>query len=232
MEPMKESNVITPFAGVDESTIRRPPTNVEAEQALLGAILINNNTYHRVAEFLRGEHFCDPLHAKLYDGISRLIEHGQVVSAITLKTYAEHIEGINEVGGSSYLAKLAAASVHVIDAVSFARQIQDLYLRRQLIDLGEDTVNGAYKPTLEESALEQIEIAELLVRRQRGMIGDIVSGADEIVEGEDQSPVTRMNDPRRDRKILVAVGLSGSQFARAGHQQRATFVSAWRTRRY
>src|SRR5204862_6766545 len=79
---------------------------------------------------------------------------------------------------------------------------------------------------------KQGEQPELLVRRQRRMIGDVVGGPDEIVERENQRPVTRMNDPRRDRKILVAVGLSGSQFARAGHQKLATFVSAWRTRRY
>ena len=71
----------------------------------------------------------------------------------------------------------------------------------------------------EQFRFEQIEKAELFVGRKRRVIGDVVGGPDEIVEAEDQRPVTRMNDPRRDRKILVAVGLSGSQFARAGHQE-------------
>ena len=59
------------------------------------------------------------------------------------------------------------------------------------------------------------------------MIGDIVGGSDEIVERKDQRPVPRVNDPRRDRKILVAVSLAGPQFARTGHQELATFIWAW-----
>jgi replicative DNA helicase len=94
----------------------RPPHNFEAEQALLGAILVNNAAYQRVAEFLRPEHFADPLHGKLYDSLSRLIERGQVVSAITLKTYVEQDETMKTAGGAAYLGQLAAASVHVIDA--------------------------------------------------------------------------------------------------------------------
>lgn len=123
-------------------------------------MLMNNAAYHRVAEFLRGEHFADPLHGKLFDSIARLIERGQLVSAITLKTYVEQDESMKEVGGAAYLAKLAAASVHVIDAGEFGRQVHDLYLLRELITLGQDVVNGAFKPTLEETALEQIEVAE------------------------------------------------------------------------
>ncbi len=72
--------------------------------------------------------------------------------------------------------------------------------------------------------LEQIEITELLVGRERRMVGDIVGSPDEVVERQNQRAVPRMNDPRRDRKILVAVGLSRSQVARAGHQKLATFV--------
>jgi replicative DNA helicase len=159
MEP-KENPKVTNFPGVEEPFIRLSPENIEAEQALLGSILINNVAYHRVAEFLKGEHFSNALHGKLFDSISRLIEKGQVVSVITLKTYLENDEAMKEAGGSAYLAGLASASVHVIDAAQFGRVIHDLYLRRQLIALGHDVVNGAFKPTLEESALEQIETAE------------------------------------------------------------------------
>lgn len=139
---------------------REPPHNFEAEQALLGSILINNAAYHRVAEFLKGEHFADPLHGKLFDSLARLIERGQIVSAITLKTYVENDEAMKEAGGATYIAKLAAASVHVIDAGSFGRLVHDLYLLRQLIDLGHGVVNSAFQPTLDETAIEQIEIAE------------------------------------------------------------------------
>jgi replicative DNA helicase len=160
MEPLKEPTNVTRLPGAEDIRLREPPHNFEAEQALLGAILINNAAYQRVAEFLRPENFADPLHGKIYDSLSRLIERGQVVSAITLKTYFEQDEDMKTAGGAAYLARLAAASVHVIDAGAFGRTVHDLYLRRQLIDLGEGVVNGAFAGDVEETALSQIETAE------------------------------------------------------------------------
>ena len=113
---MKDSSNVTRLPGAEDVRLREPPHNFEAEQALLGAILVNNAAYQRVAEFLRPEHFADPLHGKLFDSLSRLIERGQVVSAVTLKTYVEQDEDMKAAGGAAYLARLAAASVHVIDA--------------------------------------------------------------------------------------------------------------------
>jgi replicative DNA helicase len=159
MEP-NENSKIARFPGVEEPHLRLPPENLEAEQALLGSILINNAAYHRVSDFLRPEHFANALHGQLFGALSRLIEKGQVVSVITLKTYLEQDEAMKAAGGSAFLAGLAAASVHVIDAAQFGRVVHDLYLRRQLIALGHDVVNGAFKPTIEESAIEQIETAE------------------------------------------------------------------------
>src|SRR6266478_2468922 len=122
MEPLKESNNVMRLPGAEDARLREPPHNFEAEQALLGAILVNNSAYQRVAEFLRPEHFADPLHGKLYDSLGKLIERGQVVSAVTLKTYVEQDEDMKAAGGgAAYLARLAAASVHVIDASAFGR---------------------------------------------------------------------------------------------------------------
>ncbi len=160
MEPLKESNNVTRLPGADDSRLREPPHNFEAEQALLGAILVNNAAYQRVAEFLRPEHFADPLHGRLFDSIGKLIERGQVVSAVTLKTYVEQDEDMKAAGGAVYLARLAAASVHVINAGDFGRAIHDLYLRRQLIDVGGTMVNEAFGADVDETALQQIEIAE------------------------------------------------------------------------
>src|SRR6266545_3078826 len=112
MEPLKDSSNVTRLPGAEDIRLREPPHNFEAEQALLGAILVNNAAYQRVAEFLRPEHFADPLHGKLYDSLGKLIERGQVVSAVTLKTYVEQDEDMKAAGGAAYLARLAAASVH------------------------------------------------------------------------------------------------------------------------
>jgi replicative DNA helicase len=160
MEPNEKNEPAEDSRIVKLAAVREPPHNFEAEQALLGSILVNNAAYHRVAEFLKGEHFADPLHGKLFDALARLIERGQLVSAITLKTYIESDEDMKAAGGAAYLAGLAAASVHVIDAGDFGRLVHDLFLLRQLIELGQDVVNGAFKPTLDETAVEQIEIAE------------------------------------------------------------------------
>src|SRR5689334_18659645 len=161
MEPLKETSNVTRLPGAEDARLREPPHNFEAEQALLGAILVNNAAYQRVAEFLRPEHFADPLHGKLFDSLSRLIERGQVVSAVTLKTYLEQDEAMKSAGGAApYLARLAAASVHVIDAAAFGRTVHDLYLRRQLVDLGGEIVNGAFGGDVDETALHQIEGAE------------------------------------------------------------------------
>jgi replicative DNA helicase len=160
MEPLKEPSNVTRLPGAEDIRLREPPHNFEAEQALLGAILMNNAAYQRVAEFLRPEHFADPLHGKLFDSLSRLIERGQIVSAVTLKTYVEQDEAMKAAGGAGYLARLVSASVHVIDAAAFGRAVHDLYLRRQLIDVGEGMVNGAFGSDVDDMALQQIEQAE------------------------------------------------------------------------
>src|SRR5260221_7883319 len=160
MEPLKESSNVTRLPGAEDARLGEPPHNFEAEQALLGAILVNNSAYQRVDEFLRPEHFADPLHGKLYDSLSKLIERGQVVSAVTLKTYVEQDEDMKAAGGAGYLARLAAASVHVINSGDFGRKVHVLYRRRQLIDVGENMVNDAFGSNVEDMALQQIEVAE------------------------------------------------------------------------
>ena len=84
------------------------------------------------------EHFADPLHGKLYDSLSRLIERGQVVSAVTLKTYVEQDPAMKEAGGAAYLARLAAASVHVIDAAAVFSREAHLYRADLSVHVGRD----------------------------------------------------------------------------------------------
>lgn len=86
-------------AGSDVISTPGIPHNFQAEQVLLGSVLVNNGAYHRVYEFLRPEHFTDPLHGRLFDSVSRLIERGQVVSPVNLRTYAEHDEDLRKSEG-------------------------------------------------------------------------------------------------------------------------------------
>ena len=149
-----------PFPPPEAALARTPPHNFEAEQALLGAILSNNRALERVAEFLRAEHFADPVHGRIYEACQTLAARNQIANPVTLKTYMGSDAGLGELGGDSYLARLAAAAVTIINAEDYGRLVFDLFLRRELIVVGEDMVNEAFEPDLENPAVGQIEIAE------------------------------------------------------------------------
>jgi replicative DNA helicase len=146
--------------GNDGEYNRTPPVNYEAEQALLAAILANNQAHERVSEFLRAEHFADPVHARIFEACGKLIERGQIANAVTLKNAFESDGALQEVGGANYLAELQAAYVTVINAEHYGKAIHDLHLRRELIALGEEVVNEAFDFDLDVPATDQIEAAE------------------------------------------------------------------------
>ncbi|MGO9817364.1 MAG: replicative DNA helicase [Acidocella sp.] len=139
---------------------RLPPTNVQAEQALLGALLANNKAYERVSEFLTPEHFADPVHARIFAAIQRRCEAGQIADPVTLRAEFEHSGMLDEVGGNAYLAQLLSAMVGIINAGDYGRVIRDAWLRRQLIDIGETVVNRAFGAEPELDGAAQIEAAE------------------------------------------------------------------------
>ncbi|MBL8686418.1 MAG: replicative DNA helicase [Alphaproteobacteria bacterium] len=140
---------------------RQLPHNYEVEQALLGALLVNNLVYEKIGEFLKPEHFSDPLHGRIYQAIGRLVESGQVADAITLKNQFDQDPTLKDQGGAKYLNQLRDSVISVINAESFAKQIQDLFIRRQLVDLGETIVNQAFSfSNPENGAHRQIESAE------------------------------------------------------------------------
>ncbi len=147
-------------AQADGIAFRTPPHNFEAEQALLGAILLNNRAFERVSEFLRPEHFADPTHGRIYAACGKLIERGQIANPVTLKTFFETDGGLAEIGGTAYLAQLANAVVSIINAEDYGKLIHDLHLRRELIDIGQILVNEAYEPDLDRTAMDQIGGAE------------------------------------------------------------------------
>ena len=140
--------------------VSKLPQNLEAEQALLGAILANNKAFEKVSEFLKPQQFADSTHAKIFDVISKLITRGHIADVITLKNYFEQENTLNEVGGHQYLVKLADSATPLTNAEYYAQFIYDKYLRRELIATGFDIVNEASKEDLDSDAMEQIESAE------------------------------------------------------------------------
>jgi len=139
---------------------RTPPHNYEAEKALIGAIFANNKAFEKVSEFLRPEHFADPVHGKIFEACALLIQRGQIANPVTLNNYFQNDELLKEVGGTKYLAELAASAVTIINAQEYGRIVFDLYLKRELINLGEEVVNSAHSASLAEDANNQIEKAE------------------------------------------------------------------------
>ena len=139
---------------------RTSPHNIEAEQALLGAILVNNEACDRVSAFLGFEHFYEPLHARIYEAAATLIRAGKLASPVTLKTYFDNDEALAEIGGPAYLARLAAAATTIINAEEYGRAIYELAQRRRLITIGEDIVNDSYDAAVDSTARDLIERAE------------------------------------------------------------------------
>ncbi len=141
-------------------TFRSAPQNVEAEQALLGAILVNNEAFYRVSDFLEPSHFFEPIHRMIFEVAGQIIRNNKVATPVTIKTFLPADMEIGEINLAEYLARLAASATTVINAEDYGRSVYDLALRRALIGIGEDMVNVAYDSTVEESPGTQIEEAE------------------------------------------------------------------------
>ncbi|MFI3241568.1 MAG: replicative DNA helicase [Alphaproteobacteria bacterium] len=136
------------------------PQNIEAEQALLGAIIANNKSFEKISEFLRPEHFADPIHSKIYEVLLKLITKGHVADVITLKNYFSTDGSLAEVGGHKYLIRLADSASPLTNAEYYAEFIYDKFLRRELIATGYEIVNSATTENAEQKATDYIEFAE------------------------------------------------------------------------
>jgi replicative DNA helicase len=142
---------IRPAAGQDEEqpAYRILPQNLEAEQGLLGALMLDNRALETVSDFLRPCHFFIPVHQRLYEAILKLVERGQLAGPVTLKHYFEKDSDLAPVGGAAYLADLAASVITIINAEDYGRTIYDLYRRRELIALCQEVLRDAYDARLE-----------------------------------------------------------------------------------
>src|SRR5579871_1575096 len=139
---------------------RTAPHNIEAEQGLLGAILVNNDAFYRVSDFLEPKHFFEPLHQKVFETAASLIRMGKIATPVTLKTFFPADADTLGMTLSQYLARLAAEATTIINAQDYGRTIYDLALRRDLIGIGEDMVNVAYEAPVDFAPRAQIEDAE------------------------------------------------------------------------
>ena len=124
--------------GSQITEVRIQPHNIEAEQALLGALLLNNEIYDRIAAIIEPHHFYDPVHGRIWETAARRIAKNALASPVTLKPFLADDEGLAELGGTEYLARLAGAAISIIAAKDYAQNIRDLAMRRDLIRIGEE----------------------------------------------------------------------------------------------
>src|SRR3569832_448404 len=155
-----DSNVLKLTPDAAAPTYRSAPHNIEAEQGLLGAILVNNDAFYRVSDFLEPMHFFDPLHQTVYETASSLIRMGKIATPVTLKTFLPADIDIGGMTVGQYLARLAAEATTIITAQDYGRTIYDMALRRDLIRIGEDMVNVAFDAPVDFAPRAQIEDAE------------------------------------------------------------------------
>src|ERR671921_1033755 len=154
------AQVVQLAESASQSAIQALPQNVEAEAALLGALMIDNRLAEDVQLKLRSDHFFEPLHGRIYDAILRMTDRNMVANPVTLRPLFDADEAMKEVGGPAYLAQLTGSGAAIIGARDFAQQIYDLALLRALIGVGRDLVEGALDTSEEVAPLAQIERAE------------------------------------------------------------------------
>lgn len=159
---MAETDLLT---RPDEAAARALPSNIEAEAAFLGAVLIDNRVIEELVAPLRAEHFFEPVHQRIYGRIQQLLDRKAVVTPVTLKPYFEADEALKELGGAAYLARLTADGQGLLAPRELAQQIYDLALLRELVSVGRNLVNSALDTSESVEPMEQISEAEAALYR-------------------------------------------------------------------
>ena len=143
-----------------QNTQRQMPSNIEAEQALIGSILVSNDIYDEITLIVDSNKFFDPIHSKLFDTIENLISKGLLANPITLKNYFENNDGLKELGGQEYLINITKFSTSTKQAIDYANIIHQMHVRRELIKISESVLNEASNNEVSSSGEDIIQNAE------------------------------------------------------------------------
>jgi replicative DNA helicase len=146
---------------VVENSQKQMPCNIEAEQAVIGSILVSNDIYDEISPIIDAQKFFDPIHAKIFETIENLISKGLLANPITLKNHFENNEGLKELGGQEYLIKITKFSTSIKQAIDYANIVQEMHVRRELIRISESVLDQASSATeITTSGEEMIQNAE------------------------------------------------------------------------
>ncbi len=142
---------------------KKLPSNIDAEQALIGSVLVNNDIIDEVASIINFKEFYDPIHSKIYDMIEKLHNKGMIANPITLKTPFEKDENLSEVGGTEYLVKLTRLSSSVKQSIDYAKIIHENYVKRELVKISENLSEEAIDEKIEKTGEDIIQDTEKLL---------------------------------------------------------------------
>lgn len=179
------------------------PSNAIAEQALLGAILINNAVYDKAAAVLSSEHFHVGVHQRIFSAMQRLIGDGRVADPVNLAAWFEHDASLKELGGNAYIVTLANSTIRVANPGDYAKTILDCWLRRELILAARAVIEDAFEPPWDN---EKPTDAAEMVRRAVTVIGEL----DEVRTGKGSSvPFSIAVDEALNLALAAKEGRSG-----------------------
>ena len=142
---------------------KKLPSNIEAEQALIGSILVNNDILDEVSNIISNKEFHDPLHSKIYILIENLHNKGMIANPITLKTSFENDDNLSEIGGAEYLVKLTRFSSSVKQAIDYAKIIHEKFVKRELVKISENLSDDAMNRSEERTGDNIIQDTEKML---------------------------------------------------------------------
>ena len=204
------------------------PTNIEAEQAVLAAVLMNNRALEKVSEFLRPEDFSHPAHQEIYKLAMRQFAAGIQFDIITIKNYLDQQGTLESVGGVDYLTQLAGASATVVNVEQYGQIVHENAMRRELINLGQSITDAAFVEDLDNPVSTQIEVAEqkLFNMATTGNTGrDVVPIASALKEALAEAEIAYKADGNLSG---LTTGLTGLDHAISGMHKSNLIIIAGR----
>ena len=139
------------------------PSNIEAEQALIGSVLVNNDIIDEISTIINEKEFYDPLHSKIYELIQKLHNKGMIANPITLKNSLQKDAGLSDVGGTEYLVKLTRFSSSVKQSIDYAKIIHEKFVKRELVKISENLSEEAIDEKIEKSGEDIIQDTEKML---------------------------------------------------------------------
>ncbi len=186
---------------------KKLPSNIEAEQALIGSVLVNNDIIDEVASIVNEKEFYDPLHSKIYSLIEKLHNKGMIANPITLKNSFESEDSLSDVGGTEYLVKLTRFSSSVKQSIDYAKIIHEKFVKRELVKISENLSEESMDDALEKTGDDIIQNTEksLFDLAERGTFNQSFS---QFSQALDQTLEMATNAMKNDQGIVgVPTGL-------------------------